>query len=239
MDNREHPHTAEAWRSVAQIRELVGADPALRALESALIEALDGDPGHDHGHVLRVALWTLRIGGDSVDIREGIAAALLHDLVNVPKDSPDRSRASELSARAARPLLEGVAFSPEAVERITAAIRDHSFSRGATPTEDLGRALQDADRLEAVGVIGIFRTISTGVRMGASYFHPTDPWAERRSLDDRSHTVDHFFAKLLRLPDTMCTERGAAEARRRGAYMLGFLEQLGAELGAPLPPPSL
>ncbi|MEC9073123.1 MAG: HD domain-containing protein [Myxococcota bacterium] len=224
----------DTWTSVAQVRTRISRDPGLTALEGALLEQLDGDPGHDHGHVLRVALWTLRIGEGDVDEREGIAAALLHDLVNVPKDSPMRNKASELSAEAAEPLLRAQGFDPEAVTRIRDAIRDHSFSRGATPTSPLGRALQDADRLEAVGAIGVFRTISTGARMGATYFHAADPWAESRDLDDRSHTVDHFFAKLLLLPETMCTARGTAEARRRGAFMTAFLGQLGEELGIPL-----
>jgi uncharacterized protein len=196
---------------------------------------LDDDPGHDLTHLLRVARWTVRIGGTAVERREAIAAALLHDVVNVPKDSPDRARASELSANLARELLPLHGFTAEATERVAAAVRDHSYSRGAVPESALGRALQDADRLEAVGAIGIFRTVTCGARMGARYTHPDDPWARDRPLDDARFTVDHFFEKLLGLGETMRTPAGRDEAARRIAFMRGFLEQLGHELGEPPP----
>ena len=138
-----------------------------------------------------------------------------------------------MSAREARRLLPEHGFGPASVERIAEAIEDHSYSRGATPRSALGRALQDADRLEALGALGVFRTISCGTRMGARYFDPADPWANARDLDDRRQTVDHFFAKLLLLADTLHTERGRLEAKRRAAFMEAFLDQLADELGRP------
>ena len=219
----------------ASIDRLIGETPSLRALHAHASERLSDDPGHDLAHAMRVALWTLKLGSNTVDPLEGIAAALLHDIVNVPKNHPDRARASELSANEAGPLLRAQGFGEAAVERITVAIRDHSFSRGAVPQGPLGQALQDADRLEALGAIGIMRTISTGVRMGASYFHGDDPWADQRPLDDRAHSIDHFFTKLLKLPNTMCTEAGRSEAERRTRIMTAFLDALAEELGAPRP----
>ncbi len=198
-------------------------------------ERLDDDPGHDVAHCLRVARWAVRLGAGAVDRREAIAAALLHDVVNVPKDSPDRARASELSAAVARELLPRFGFAADAVDRIADAVRDHSYSRGATPETPLGRALQDADRLEALGALGIFRTATCGAKMGARYFHPDDPWARGRPLDDVRFTVDHFFQKLLGLAETMNTAAGRAEAERRTAFLRAFLEQLGHEIGEPPP----
>lgn len=190
---------------------------------------MDDDPGHDLGHLERVALWTARLGGAGVDRDEAVAAGLLHDLINIPKDSPDRAKASERSAAAARELLDG--FAPDEVARICEAIRDHSFSRGARPSAPLARALQDADRLEALGAIGVMRCISCGARMGASYFHPDDPWARSRPLDDRAYSIDHFFAKLLTLEGTMLTVAGREEAGRRTEFLRTFLAQLAEELG--------
>lgn len=223
------PKTREA------LLETIARDDLLRAVLTAVRPLLTDDPGHDLGHALRVALWTLEIGGDTVDLHEAVLAALLHDIVNVPKSSPLRSRASELCAEEARRILAPLGIGGAALDRIEEAIRDHSFSRGAVPTAPLAQALQDADRLEALGAIGIMRCVSTGVQMGAGYFHPEDPWADGRALDDRAWSVDHFFRKLLLLPDTMCTPAGRAEARRRADHMRLFLEQLGHELGAPAP----
>lgn len=215
-------------------RELLGliaSDPGLAALLEEAKTRLDDDPGHDLSHALRVALWTVRLGGADIDPRRAIAAALLHDVVNVPKDSPERSLASVRSAEVARALLPRFDFTPDAIDDVCDAIRDHSFSRGAVPARPLGRALQDADRLEALGALGIFRTVSCGTRMGAVYFEADDPWAQHRALDDARYTVDHFFVKLLRLESTMRTDAGRAEARRRIAFMAQFLAQLGDEIG--------
>jgi uncharacterized protein len=218
---------------------LIAKDAALTTLlaEAREREAAEAvpDPTHDTAHALRVAVWTLRLGGGEVDPREGVAAALLHDAVNPPKNSPESGAASERSAAHARERLAALGFAPPAVERIAAAVRDHSWSRGAEPESALGRALQDADRLEALGAIGLLRCVSTGVRMGGAWFHPDDPWAAARPLDDRRYSVDHFFTKLLLVSESMRTAAGRAEAERRAAWLRGFLDQLGDELGNPAP----
>lgn len=214
--------------------ERIDSDPELNRLLAFARARIDDDPGHDLSHCLRVAIWTLEIGGADIDWREGVAAALMHDIVNVPKDSPDRHRASEVCAELARRELPAFGFENAAVARIGDAVRDHSFSRGAIPETLLGEALQDADRLEALGVIGLFRCISTGSRMGARYFHDTDPFADRRPLDDLAFSIDHFAAKLFGLPATMRTERGRAEATRRAAILSTVLSDLSLELGVPI-----
>jgi len=227
-------HSTATW-TLDRVRTAIGDDPHLAALLAHAQSRLDDDPGHDTAHCLRVAVWALRLAGGALDPRLVIAAALLHDVVNLPKNSPERARASELSARHALSLLPRHGFSPEESASITEAIRTHSFSRGEAPTNELGRVLSDADRLEALGAIGLFRTISTGVRMGARYFHPTDPWARERPLDDRAYSIDHFFTKLLRLPETLSTVAGRAEAKKRAAYLQATLAALADELGVDAP----
>ncbi len=215
--------------------QVIGEHPGLQRLLAHAREVLDDDPGHDLEHCLRVAGWTLRCGAGRLDPFEAVAAALLHDVVNVPKDDPRRREASALSADEARRLLSPLDLAPASIERIAEAIEDHSHSRGAVPNSALGCALQDADRLEALGALGLFRTISTGARMGARYFDAQDPWARERPLDDLRFTVDHFFTKLLALPATMCTDVGRAEASARVAAMEALLDQLAMELGRPRP----
>lgn len=226
-------------KDLAELTQRIDADPGLAALRDEAGARLGDDPGHDLAHCLRVALWTVRLSGDVVDPRCAIAAALLHDIVNLPKDSPERSDASRRSAEVARGLLPRHGFSPRQVDAVVEAILVHSYSLGRIPRTPLGEALQDADRLEALGALGVLRTASCGARMGATYFHGGDPWALRRQLDDRAFTVDHFFRKLLRLPGTMRTRAGRREAVRRAEHMGAFLRQLGEEIGAPPPEAAL
>jgi uncharacterized protein len=254
--------TALPW-TLPRIREVIATTPALAAIarearaqlaganaplegpkggppspRTARTGALFGtgadlDPGHDFEHALRVALFTMRLGEGAFEARLGVAAALLHDVVNLPKDHPDRAKASERSADVAEGILARVGYTESERRLVCEAIRDHSYSRGAVPTSTLGRCLQDADRLEALGVLGVFRTISTGARLGGRYFHPEDPWAEERRLDDKAFCVDHFFVKLFKLADTMTTPAGRAVALRRTERMRAMLMDLGEELGVP------
>jgi len=216
----------------AELMALIEARPRLRAVHEAVLRRpADGDAAHDLAHLLRVALWTARILGDEAQLEEAVASALLHDLVNVPKNHPDRAKASQFSAEAAGPILREAGFAPAAIEAIQTAVRQHSFSRGEAPATPLARALQDADRLEALGAIGIMRCYVTGVRFGAGFFHPEDPWGKKRPLDDKAFSLDHFYLKLLRLPDTMNTAAGRAEALERVRPMEAFLASLQRELG--------
>ncbi|MDF1660456.1 MAG: HD domain-containing protein [Planctomycetota bacterium] len=222
-------------KSLTELFSLIAADPQLRKLKEGVSSLLSSDPGHNLDHALRVGLWTIRLGQDQFPREWAVAAALCHDLVNVPKESEDRSKASTLSARATRELLPRFGFTGEALDEICRAVVQHSYSSGAVPTAPLAIALQDADRLEALGAIGILRTISTGVFMKNEYFHIEDPWAKHRALNDKAFMIDHFYEKLLALPDTLLTEAGRSEAKLRVKIMTEFLEALGRELGIPCP----
>ncbi len=174
----------------AELDTLIASDPVLVSVAGEVERRLSAEPhdaAHDYRHALRVALWTLAIGGSGVEPRLAVLAALLHDVVNVPKRSPDRARASELSANFGRELLAREGLDARDIELVADAIADHSFSRGAVPRSDLGRALQDADRLEALGALGLLRCVSTGVSLRANYFHAEDPWATiASSMTERS-----------------------------------------------------
>jgi uncharacterized protein len=92
--------------------------------------------------------------------------------------------------------------------------------------------LQDADRLEAVGALGLYRTIATGVAMGAQLIDSNDPWAEKRELNDKQYSVDHFYTKLLHLHKTFQTDAAKAEAKDRTKFLEQFLSQLKHEIGS-------
>lgn len=223
----------------AELDAFIDGDPALRELRRKVDHlAAQGapDPGHDRGHRSRVALWTVRLLDGAFASRVAVAAALLHDAVNPPKDTPERVAASERSAALAGDWLPDLGFDGEEVELIVDAIRDHSFSRGTTPSSDLGKALQDADRLDALGAVGWMRAVACGARLGSSLLDPLDPWARRRPVDDRRFVVDHYFAKLRHLAATLHTDAARAEARRRAAFLETTLSELGREVGVAFEP---
>ncbi len=209
---------------------MIDGDPVLQQITAYVKPRLEGDPGHDFGHALRVAHWTIQFGERKFAHRLAVAAALLHDVVNLPKNHPERALASEKSSVVAYELLNDLGLAASDIDLVCGAIRDHSFSLGKVPESFLGKCLQDADRLEALGALGVFRLISTGTKMEASYFHSEDPWATAREYDDKKYSLDHFFTKLLKLPQTMNTEAGRKEADKRAQFLRVFIDQLGDEI---------
>ena len=208
----------------------------LDQLQGLCLDYLKGvmaaDPAHDITHVERVVQNTLALTeAENGDLTISVPAAWLHDCVSVAKDSPLRKQASKLAADEAVRFLESIQYPSGLLPQIHHAIEAHSFSANI-PTETLeARIVQDADRLEAVGAIGIARCFLTGGSMGTPLYEPSDPFAENRELDDRSYTLDHFYCKLLGLADTMKTQAGKAEAIKRTDYMRAFLQQIGSEIG--------
>lgn len=205
----------------------------------AAFEAHDdsSDNSHDINHARRVMRSALEIaaGEGGGNQRVIIAAAYLHDWINLPKNHPERARASALSAEAARPILKSLGFDEAEREAACHAIVAHSFSAGITPETLEAKALQDADRLEALGAIGLARTFAISGQLGSSLFDGEDPFAVNRPLDDKRYSVDHFEVKLLRLPETMQTSMGRQLADRRADVLRRFLADLAEELGAALP----
>ena len=201
------------------------------------------DAGHDFHHTLRVAKLALSILREEMNSLESrspspeeedavVASALLHDCVPVAKNSPLRKESARLCSEKAAEWLSELGWLPEVMRPvIQAAILDHSYSGGRVPGSLIGKSLQDADRLEALGALGLYRTIATGVSMGTVLFDQADPFASNRKLDDRLFTLDHFFTKLLKLPETFQTGSAKNEARNRANYLQGFVEQLKHELG--------
>jgi uncharacterized protein len=222
-------------------------NPKLKILFDRARAIQPTDAAHDFSHIERVAKMTSeifvlesRLRNGHLATREDLdaceAAALLHDCVPIAKDSPLRKESSRLSSEKAREWLTELQWEPtEKIEEICGAILDHSFSSGRIPQTLLGEALQDADRLEALGAIGLYRVIATGVSMGTALFHATDPFAEKigsekRELDDRKYSVDHFYTKLLKLPATFRTETAREEAIKRAEFLQSFLKQLKSEI---------
>ncbi len=164
-----------------------------------------------------------------------MAACYLHDLVSLPKDHPERHLAARQSAAAAGPILRGLGFSDEQSAAAAHAIEAHSFSAGIEPVSPEAMILRDADRLEALGAIGLARCFAVSGALGRALFDGADPFATARALDDRAFAVDHFAAKLLKLPESMLTDAGRRMARARAAVLRRYLDELADELGADRP----
>lgn len=189
------------------------------------------DPAHDWPHVGRVIASAKRLAeGEMVDLPCLLAAVCCHDIVNLPKNHPERSQASQLAAQRAAPLLMQSGFSNEEIKKIQQYIIEHSFSKGLKPTSLEAAILQDSDRLDTLGAIGVLRCASVNTQMKSSFYEPFDPLAESRELDDKKYMVDHYFVKIFKLPEMMNTTKGKTEALKRVDYMKGFLSTLMLEI---------
>lgn len=196
-----------------------------------------GDAAHDINHFRRVWRTAQQIAhGQPTDLLVILLACYFHDLISPPKNHPDRSRASQLSAERTLSILrcDFPLLSDERYAAIAHAIAAHSFSAQIAPQTLEAKIVQDADRLEALGAIGLARVFAVSGAMNAALFDADDPFAERRSLDDKAYALDHFQSKLLRLPETMQTSKGRELAQHNANYLVHFMAKLSAELAGNL-----
>ncbi|MCG7520539.1 HD domain-containing protein [Ruegeria sp. Ofav3-42] len=205
-------------------------------LRAVVAQRMETDPAHDLAHLDRVWVNAQAIADDQTDMPVLMAASYLHDLVNLSKDDPERHLASRRSAEESESILAKIGYSTELIQEIKHAIEAHSFSANITPETPEACILRDADRLDALGAIGVARNFSVSGALGRSLYDPADPFAANRPLDDLHFSIDHWKVKLLRLPGDMLTETGKEIAERRIQRMIRFLEEFAQEIGSPLPP---
>ena len=134
------------------------------------------------------------------------------------------------SAKKSKKILEKFDFSKEEITIVSDAIRDHSFSQNKIPKTLEGQILQDADRLDALGAIGIARVFATGGSLKRPFYNIDDPFCKQRNPDDKIWTLDHFYQKLFKLESLMNTKSGKIEAKKRTRILKEFLNQLKQEV---------
>ncbi len=159
-------------------------------------ELPDADPAHGPIHLERVVATATRLAaeeGARLDIV--LPAAWLHDCVHIAKDSPERARASQLAADHALRFLGGAGYPPACLPEIRHAIEAHSFSAGIAPRTIEAKVVQDADRLDALGAIGLARCLAVGTALGRPLYAPADPFCRTRAPDGGGASVDHFYTK--------------------------------------------
>jgi uncharacterized protein len=185
------------------------------------------DAVHDFDHVLRVLALAERLaaaeGADPEILR---AAVLLHD---VARDAPEDVDHAHAGAERARRLLAG--HPPERVEAVARAIAAHRFRTGPAPDTPEARVLHDADKLDAIGALGVARAFAYGGQAGQRLWAEVPPGYEESEATRQEHTPVHeYHLKLLRIQDRRLTASARQIARERHAFMAAFFERLELEV---------
>ncbi|WP_210473416.1 HD domain-containing protein [Vibrio crassostreae] len=189
------------------------------------------DAAHDISHIKRVVKTAKALCvQEQAKLEVVLPAAYLHDCFTFPKNHPDRAKSSQMAADKAISFLKSIDYPVSYLDEIHHAIVTHSYSANITPETLEAQVVQDADRLDSLGAIGIARCLYVGQSFNAELYNHQDPFAEHRDLDDKHYSVDHFYVKLFKLAETMNTESAKLEANKRTDYMRGFLEQLSTEV---------
>ena len=196
-------------------------------LEKHLRKLFEGTPYHTHhlDHLERVRNSALaiaeKVGGDTVVVE---IAALFHD---VSRHNPMlKGCHAKLSAQYTRDLLTQMGWQQETTDAVCYAIETHRFSTGINPVTVEAKIIQDADRLDALGAIGVIRVVQHSANKPL-YRHGEAP----ESLPDaENYTMDHFKTKILKLIDGFHFRESLEMAQRRYAFTVAFLEEFGEEL---------
>lgn len=189
------------------------------------------DASHDYAHIERVMKNAEKILAGEPSASEEVVrlAVLLHDIEDAKYKSDDNPSVQE--------ILEAIGIDDELAKKVFACIESVSFSGGNAKdiTSIDGAIVRDADRLDAIGAIGIARTFAFGGARGRKLYDTNeivrDNMSETEYRGKETASVTHFYEKLLLLKELMVTEEGRRLAEQRHDYMVGFLKQLDCEIG--------
>ena len=200
-------------------------------IDNILTQTMIFDSAHDLGHIHRVTQTALELSSH-LQANPFIIypACMLHDCVNVDKNSLLRNQSSRLSADKAIHLLRKINYPNELLESIHHAIAAHSFSAQIEAETIEAKVVQDADRLDSLGAVGLSRCLMLAGNWGSAIYHYDDPLAATRPYDDKNFCLDHFFTKLKKIPQMMKTEPGRKEAEKRWIFMKQYIDQLCQEI---------
>ena len=185
------------------------------------------DPAHDFEHVMRVYRNAERIcKNENGNKKLILSAVLLHDIIKIK----NRKDSALKSARLSEKILKENSFLDDEITIISDAIKEHSFSKCKIPSTIEGKILQDADRLDAIGAIGLARVFSFSGSNNRPFYDPKDPFSKNRNLNDNKWAIDHFYGKLLTLEQKMNTKTGKTIAKKRTKTLKDFLKELKNEI---------
>ena len=185
------------------------------------------DPAHDFEHVMRVYRNAERIcKNENGNKKLILSAVLLHDIIKIKNRKDSALKSAKLSEK----ILKENYFLDDEITIISDAIKEHSFSKGKIPSTLEGKILQDADRLDAIGAIGLARVFSFSGSNNRPFYDPKDPFSKNRNLNDNKWAIDHFYEKLLTLEEKMNTKTGKTIAKKRTKTLKDFLKELKNEI---------
>ena len=185
------------------------------------------DPAHDFEHVMRVYRNAERIcKNENGNKKLILSAVLLHDIMKIKNRKDSALKSANLSKK----ILKENYFLDDEITIISDAIKEHSFSKGKIPSTIEGKILQDADRLDAIGAIGLARVFSFSGSNNRSFYDPKDPFSKNRNLNDNKWALDHFYEKLLFVEGKMNTKTGKLLAKKRTKILKDFLKEIKNEI---------
>jgi uncharacterized protein len=200
------------------------------SIEEARQHYQGADAIHDFDHVLRVLALAERLArAEGADLEIVRAAALLHDVARVQEADRLTHDHAQAGAEIARHLLAGQP--PDKVEAVAQAIAAHRFRGGPAPETPEARVLHDADKLDAIGAIGVARAFAYGGHEGQRLWAEVPPGYEENHDTRHEHTPVHeFHFKLSKIKERLLTESARQLADERHAFMLAFYERLELEV---------
>lgn len=192
--------------------------------------------GHDWFHIERVYNLAKFIGEkENADLFIVEMTALLHDI-----DDWKFSEGTETNTTVTENFLNSIDVSKDDINKIISIIKTMSFKGGVVDSTQIsieGKVVQDADRLDAIGAIGIARTFAYGGSKGRPIYDPSITPMNFESLEQvkslENHTVNHFYEKLLKLKDLMNTKTAKEIAKKRHEFMESFLDEFYSEWNFP------
>ncbi|MDB4107545.1 HD domain-containing protein [Bacteroidia bacterium] len=190
---------------------------------------VNAEGGHDWWHIERVWKSAKHIAmNETVDMLVVELGALLHDIA----DSKFNNGNEDIGPKKARVFLESIGMDKQTTDHVILIIENISFKGGKEAQKFKSLELdvvQDADRLDALGAIGIARTFNYGGFKNREIFNPTIPPKLEMTKEEYKNSfapsINHFYEKLLLLKDLMNTETGRAMAEQRHRYMEAYLAQ--------------
>lgn len=210
---------------------MINQDIIFRTQEMVKEKLMGEGSGHDWFHIERVWKTALQLAekenGDKKIVQ---LAALVHDLADDKVVESEEEGLKEI-----RDFLSSQGLESEDVQHVLDIVQSLSFSKGKQMTTLEGKIVQDADRLDAMGAIGIARAFTYAGSKGRPIFDPSYKVRENMTKEEYrkgdSSTVHHFYEKLLKLKDLMNTESAKEAAEQRHQFMEHYLKQLFNELG--------